>query len=257
MSKLYSNYLKRDFELSLIEKQEGDRVLQIVPHDALEDIIHNQIPLEQGVTYDYRVESTDPNHSVVICIVADQFGRRVVGIGEATPGTLDNEIAKTYPTLIASQRAFDRAVIRYLAFPGKAFSNTEIPLNDSENSLAGAPVPSGIQSTPVEEPEPENSPKAAPIQKQEEKAPTASDQAKTRPGDVMMKAGKLKFKATVAQAFTQDISSIAWVMKNIKPTKLEYSETLEAISSYIAENAEAKAAYEKYIEENPQYKTAA
>jgi hypothetical protein len=97
-------------------------------HDSLEDVIHNQA---EGVEYNFDIISADRNHSVVRCTMANTDGsRRIVAIGESLPETLDNDIAQKYPTLIASQRAFDRAAIRFLDLPGKVLSNMEMSFID-------------------------------------------------------------------------------------------------------------------------------
>lgn len=124
---LQSNSLNRTFEFVTFEKEENGKVVRIILHDSLEDVIHNQVG---GVSYSYNIVASNKDHSVVVCSMWDNNGRKVEGIGESIPATLDTEIAKNYPTLIATQRAFDRAAIRYLALPGKVFSNTEISLID-------------------------------------------------------------------------------------------------------------------------------
>jgi hypothetical protein len=135
------------------EKEENGRVVKIILHDSLEDVIHNQAT---GVHYSYEIVSSDPIHSVVICTMSDDNGRCVVGIGESIPATLDTPIAQNYPTLIATQRAFDRAAIRYLNLPGKVFSNTEMSfLDDVVDTIIDDPSdeitsqPAGIVSTTV------------------------------------------------------------------------------------------------------------
>jgi len=265
MGKVYSNYFKKEFELLTIEKQEGDHVMQILTHEGLEDLVHNVIPTEEGVTYDFRFENTDVNHSVVVCVVADKTGRRIVDVGESIPATLDTDIAKSYPTLMAKQRAFDRAVIRFFAFPGKTYSNTEIPVNEPQQTNQIKESATGIQSASVEDKKEEDTPKEAPIQKQETPREQPSQTQTTtqesaqdagNPGEVMMKAGSKKFKMTVAQVFASDVSAVAWVRKNIKPSKPEYKETLDAIEAYMAANGSAREVYEKYTNEHPEFKVA-
>lgn len=132
---LQSNSLNRTFEFVTFEKEENGKVVRIILHDSLEDVIHNQVG---GVSYSYNIVASNKDHSVVVCSMWDNNGRKVEGIGESIPATLDTEIAKNYPTLIATQRAFDRAAIRYLALPGKVFSNTEISLIDDVTDTVSA-----------------------------------------------------------------------------------------------------------------------
>lgn len=121
---LYSNSLKQSFDFVTFEKEENGKVVKIITHDSLEDVIHNQI---ENIDYETIVVSSETDHSVAYCTMSKD-NRKVVAYGETVPATLDNEIARNHPTLIATQRAFDRAAIRFLALPGKVFSNSEIPI---------------------------------------------------------------------------------------------------------------------------------
>ena len=122
---LRSATLGKDLVFDTYEKEDGyGGVIQIIKHDSLESVIHN----DTSAIYDYRFESSAIDHTVVQCIMTDKQNRRVIGIGESIPATLENDIAQNYPSLIASQRAFDRAAIRYLNLPGKVFSNLEITI---------------------------------------------------------------------------------------------------------------------------------
>ncbi len=260
MGKIYSDYLREEFDAVLIERQDGDRVLQIVSHDSLEIIAHNHIPPELGFTYDYNIVKASPEHSVVTCTAADNTGRRIVIVGESLPATLEGDIQMSYPTLMAAKRAFDRAIIRYLALSEKYFSNLEIPTESTAGAEKAKETPTGIQSAPVEDPVKESGPKPAPIENhggnKPQQAPENNSEKPVSGGDVMMKAGAAKNKLTVAQAFEQNMSAVAWVRKNIKGTKPEYKETLDAIEAYMGANPAAKEAYEKYVGEHPEHKIA-
>lgn len=125
---LQSKSLGKTFDFVTFEREENGRVVKIIMHDSLEDVIHNQA---EGVKYSYDVISADRNHSIVKCEMSNKDGsRHIVAIGESVPETLDNDIAQKYPTLIASQRAFDRAAIRFLDLPGKVLSNVEMSFID-------------------------------------------------------------------------------------------------------------------------------
>jgi hypothetical protein len=125
---LYSKTLNKNVTLVTFEKEDDlGRPIKIITHDSLQELIH-----DSKVKYDFSVISADINHSVVTCCMADSSGRIIKEIGESIPETLETTIARNYPTLIATQRAFDRAAIRYLNLPGKIFSNTEIPIIDGD-----------------------------------------------------------------------------------------------------------------------------
>lgn len=125
MAKLKSSYLNIEFEVNAFESQENGEALQIVSHESLEDIIHNQVPKELQAKYDYNEMRIGRDHCVIRCTISDVKGRRVQAIGESVPETLETDISRCYPAVMAAQRAFDRAVIRYLGFSGKTLSNSE------------------------------------------------------------------------------------------------------------------------------------
>lgn len=125
---LQSKSLNRSFDFVTFEREQNGRVVKIIMHDSLEDVIHNQAV---GIQYKFEIVSSDRAHSVVKCIMFNADNSRYIeAIGESIPETLDNEIAQNYPTLIASQRAFDRAAIRFLDLPGKVLSNMEMSFID-------------------------------------------------------------------------------------------------------------------------------
>lgn len=125
MSKIKSLYLKTEVEVAYNKTEVNGAPTTIITHDSLEDVILNQVPQELGVKYDKTVEYVAPGHSVVKCTISDKNGRRVQCLGESVEATLYTEISKGIPTLMAEIRAFDRAAIRYLALPGKVYSNEE------------------------------------------------------------------------------------------------------------------------------------
>lgn len=125
MAKLKSSYLNIEFEVNAFESQENGDPIQIVSHESLEDIIHNQVPKEFQTKYDYNEMRIGRDHCVIRCTISDIAGRRVQAIGESVPETLETDISRCYPAVMAAQRAFDRAVIRYLGFSGKTLSNSE------------------------------------------------------------------------------------------------------------------------------------
>lgn len=121
MAKIHSNYLNMDFDVEFNAMEQGDSnedIENIVSHKSLKEIIHNQVPVAKGVSYVFE-HFPNTHHPVVACTMSDKTGRKVQTIGEAMPSTLLTEVAKMYPTVIAAQRAFDRAATEYLALPSK------------------------------------------------------------------------------------------------------------------------------------------
>jgi len=142
--KLFSESLKRDIDFVTFEKADvTGRVVRIIMHDSLREVVHTN-----GIKYDMEIVSSDPAHSIAICRMYDEH-RFVTECGESLPETLTTDIARQYPTLIAYQRAFDRAAIAFLALPGKVFSNMEIDVFDTTPVVADVSAP--VVSEPVEE----------------------------------------------------------------------------------------------------------
>ena len=124
---LFSKTLNKDINFATFEKlNEFGKPIKVIFHDALQKVIHN----EAKVKYDVNFIVANTDHAVVVCTMTDASGRFIREVGESVPATLDNEIAQNHPALIAFQRAFDRAAIRYLDLPGKVFSNMEISVID-------------------------------------------------------------------------------------------------------------------------------
>lgn len=140
--KIFSNYLKREFEVIANEVLENGRTMQVISHASLENIVHSL----ENVTYDYDVTACGTEYALVKCTISDG-NRRVVSIGESTPKSLTTEIAEMYPATMACNRALDRAVIRFLDLPGKAYSNAEIDVS----TLSSSPAPEQESGVSVEE----------------------------------------------------------------------------------------------------------
>lgn len=258
---MYSAHYDKNFEVAMTSYSENGKEVVIISHDALEDIIHNQIPVEEKVMYDFQCMTVNPNIPVICCTICDKRGRRVQAIGEATPRSLTTEIAKAYPTLMASQRAFDRAAIRFLNFPGKIYSNMEI--TDGDISIEEDMI-EPVEERPVEntgisvkEEVVEEKPPfvAAPIStksevKEEVKTEEKVD-TKTEPeteekveapvedgyGSVVINMGKYKGKnKTIAELYNEDYN---W---------LSYISTMTGVNGFVKDQVTAAA---KYIEQHP------
>lgn len=122
-----SPYTGIEYELETFDKERNDSILTIITHNSLEKLMHDKLMISDLRT-SYRSNFIECNerHTVVECFIEDVSGRRVSSIGESTKQSLDSDIAKKYPSLIAFQRAFDRAIIRYLSLEGRCYSDTEI-----------------------------------------------------------------------------------------------------------------------------------
>ena len=128
VGKIKSTVFDMDFEVKTFESVEDGNTVNIITHEALEDIIHNQLPEKVGIRYDFTVVSALEAHSVVQCVMSSaEPKRRIVAVGEAVPATLETAISQQYPTTMAWNRAFDRAAIKFLGFEGKVLSNLEAP----------------------------------------------------------------------------------------------------------------------------------
>ena len=130
--KVKSAYLDAEFEAKAYAGDNGE--VMIISHTAIDDIVHNKIPRELGVKYDNKALMMNEGHFVMQCTFCDNAGRRAQALGESTPPTLTTQIAQSYPALMAEQRAFDRAAIRFLQFERKVYSNLEIDLSESEET---------------------------------------------------------------------------------------------------------------------------
>ena len=126
--KIKSAYCNKDLDFDVVEKLDpnSNQTMQLIKHDSLRDVIYNQLAITKKGAVDYNYVKADTDHAVVECIIDDGEGRVVKEIGEAVPQTLENDVARSYPVLIASQRAFDRAAILLLKLAGKQLSNCEM-----------------------------------------------------------------------------------------------------------------------------------
>lgn len=128
--KFFSSYVNGDLEFGVVEKQDpiSGKKLLLIKHDSLRDIVYNQLEITKKHTgsVKYNYVSCDINHAVVECTINDGEGRVITELGEAVPSTLESEISRAYPVLIAQQRAFDRAVILLLKLTGKQLSSQEL-----------------------------------------------------------------------------------------------------------------------------------
>ena len=124
--KVYSNYLGREIELPSFDVLEGDKSIPVVSYNALRAAIYGEKEcIERGAQPHYNSVVTEPGHYAFICVISDDAGRRVEGFGESLPATLDTQIAKNYPALMAAKRAFSDAALLFLGI-NNAYSDAQI-----------------------------------------------------------------------------------------------------------------------------------
>lgn len=127
-------YLGKELDLSLSQFASGNDIINIVPHAALEDIIFNDpVCNERNVQVHYTPIVTEPGHYAFLCAISDKNGRRVEGVGESLEATLETEISRNYPTLMAVKRAFDDAAIKFLRID-KAYSDNQIDVGSLDEA---------------------------------------------------------------------------------------------------------------------------
>lgn len=115
---------------------DGDTSISLISHDSLKDILINQIPPDINVNYTFNIIKAELDHSVVICTITDNTGRRIEALGESTLPSLINDISRNYPTTMAKKRAFDQAVIDYIGIGGKVYSDLQIDATSIKNNDA-------------------------------------------------------------------------------------------------------------------------
>lgn len=127
-------YLGKELDLSLSQFASGNDIINIVPHAALEDIIFNDpVCNERNVQVHYTPIVTEAGHYAFLCAISDKNGRRVEGVGESLEATLETEISRNYPTLMAVKRAFDDAAIKFLRID-KAYSDNQIDVGSLDEA---------------------------------------------------------------------------------------------------------------------------
>ena len=213
MSKVKSNYLNCEFD---VETYESDGKM-IISHTALENIAYNQIPEKANFKARTELLHITTTHCVAKCTVGDRNGRVVEAIGESSTPTLVTEIARSYPALMAAQRAFDRAFIRYLNLPGKVYSDIEGITNDIQEVFGV----SEIKVNEIELPK-ETGPQSAttkPASTNNTKTPeTKPKEQSQNPGDTVLAFGKFsKSNKTIAEIHNSGDNYVTWMAETFKP----------------------------------------
>lgn len=124
---LYSRYLNAHQEVPEYRVSSGGDVVTLIPHDLLEELVYNSIAAaDNNIQVHYTPVVIEPNHYAFLCAINDKHGRRIECIGESLAATLETDIARNYPALMAVKRAFDDAAIKFFGFPGKVYSDQQI-----------------------------------------------------------------------------------------------------------------------------------
>lgn len=236
-----SRYLDKEFSVLCWEKEENNRMLTIVSHESLEDIILNELSGQDGFYYDVQPILNIAPYPVMKCTMTDATGRIAIAIGEAHPESLVNQISKQNPVIMAANRAMDRAVIRYLSLDGKCLSTEEIAspaeyvsacadyanmgdIDDySEDSPFGVVKPEEETTTIQETAIPEESVAADVVVEPEESIQQEPQKdSKEELGSVIIKFGKYRNASpakTVAQIWADDASWAESMLRMMTPEK--------------------------------------
>lgn len=143
---VFSPILNKDIELET-------NGLMGPKHAALEAIFYDEIVPMYDAQLDIRWIRADLDHSIVqATISSESLKRRITTNGESTRNTLTTEISANNPSTIAFNRAFDRAVLKFLGLY-KVYADSE---NVSQDSLrehinnAGIPITADMSEPQIE-----------------------------------------------------------------------------------------------------------
>ena len=191
------------------------------------------------------------------------FGKVTIeAVGEATEPTLTSEISKNFPVTMASNRAFDRAVISILALNSdgkKVYSNTEIepsqkpaeekPVEEKpvEEKPAKAEFPEEarslieedvpIEDTPFSEEEELPIKEEIPVEK-EEPAEKPAEKPADKFSSIIVNVGKYKDNPqSVTYVYENDRAWLGWAIDNESWLKKfpNGEELFDAMTGIIAE----------------------
>lgn len=131
-------------------KNDFGNPIHLIGHTELLNIIDNKMPEDIKIEYDWEdIQVLEPHHYIVKAWIKDSNGICVRAFGESLPATLKSDIAKQYPATMATNRAIDRAIIKYLDLP-RTYSTEEISFNDVEMVPAKNNVSKETSSEPKE-----------------------------------------------------------------------------------------------------------
>lgn len=253
-----STYLDCDFEVLTYDINDRDGAKKIISHGSLQNIIYNVLP-KQNPELKLRVTTLSvyvtETRCAFQCTMTDNNFRSVQELGESSTGTLHTQIARDYPIMMASQRAFDRAAIQYLAFPGKVYSTSEgiqygtvddYELNEDSLDECSTPDIQSPHSGPaVSEEGTSIQPLDTPVSKSREpkKSEQNSSPAPTlKPGDVIITVGSYRNRGmSVSQIYEepQGLDFLQFVY-NLKTSQDAVKSQITAVKQFFEEKGIAK-----------------
>lgn len=117
-------------------------------HSSLEQLFYDVIQPTGARLSSRWIESSASHVVVEITIENQKTGRCVTAAGESVPDSLNTEIGRKYPATMAYNRAFDRAILRYLGLYN-LYAETEGVAQDL-NAYNTAPVQQNTAPAPQE-----------------------------------------------------------------------------------------------------------
>ena len=141
---LYSPTLGKEVELE-------SNGLMGPKHSALESIFYDVLVPEFNARIETRWIVANLDHSVVETTIecdTEKLRRRIITNGESTKNTLLSEISANNPSTLAFNRAFDRAVLKFLGLYCVYAASEDVSQENLYSAPATAPVPAPIP-TPV------------------------------------------------------------------------------------------------------------
>jgi hypothetical protein len=196
--KIHSNRFNQTFEVNAYQStnERGDEVL-IIYHRSLQRLGYEIMATNPNFKVSYKDVATNPKYCVVRCNISD--GKiDVEEVGETTPETLENDISKMYPCTLANNRAYDKALIRYLDIPGKVYSDLEGVKPQQQ------PSPNQTQTSNRGQGYKRQQPQSQPQPQQQ--------QTQEQPQEFKFKSGKYKGK-TIPEVYNLDPQYIEWASK--------------------------------------------
>lgn len=232
--RLFSKTIDSEVEVDTYDQtQPNGDTLTLIKHYSLQNVIFNQLNLAKDPDSVQLIRENNESYPVYKCIIWDKERNRcVTGVGSARPESLESDIAKKYPDETASNRAFDRAALVYLQFPGKQLSDVEmglyLPININEDTneiidsspvdpIASAPIGETVQEVAEEETPFMNAPVNEELIEEPDPEPdvTESDDI-AKAGDTVIQFGKYRDNPTKVRDILNTEEGMDWVTKLLR-----------------------------------------
>lgn len=128
----YSPRLEREFELDVCTPSADQIVgdgsdITIVRALALEKILFND--LAGAVNFQWK----EIGNGAIIVDLFDDAGTHVVGVGDVCPKGLKNDVARSFPEATAWSRAISAAVVKYLGFEGRVYTDDSFEIEKEDS----------------------------------------------------------------------------------------------------------------------------